>query len=136
MTIAKSFECYCDIQVQLQLIKKFWPELKTQHDRLTLSVSGTYREDYYSKAYEFQIEYVAFQEPVTTILKPSIIPDVDIHMYSDRSLCLYHRRDYAIYKCFCIATEIIPWTLEWTFWYEEYLFNGMKKWNGPSAPHG
>jgi hypothetical protein len=119
------------------LINKLYPNIKTNIDerKKNLICLGCIKDDNYKFEYEFNIEYYPFQDPKTTIIKPTIDPSPDIHMYKDHSLCLYHKRDFYWGEPIVIAYQIIPWLVEWTGFYELYRINNGV-WEGKSVMHG
>lgn len=86
--------------------------------------------------YQYQIE-IAFRigtEPISKIISPADIePSVDIHMYKDRSLCLYYPIDMKWTARTPIFKYTVPWTVEWPHYYELFLINGGI-WEGPQSP--
>lgn len=56
---------------------------------------------------------------------------LDIHMFSDKSLCLYYPSDDASKKWSkekLISQTLMPWAAEWLFYYEVWLATG--NWEG------
>ena len=83
--------------------------------------------------YEVEIIYKLGSPPKVFILSPEIRYSPKIHMYSDKSLCLYYPRDMPWTNQMVIADIIIPWIGEWIVFYELYKITG--RWEGPEAPH-
>jgi hypothetical protein len=70
--------------------------------------------------------------PIVSITSPLIEPSPVIHMYGDRSLCLYFPEDDRWKVSDDVHKKIVPWVAEWLVFYELYLLTG--KWLGPEAP--
>lgn len=84
--------------------------------------------------YKVEVRCVYGNEPYVKIIEPaSIEPSVYIHMYDDHSLCLHYPPDMKWHSRIFIYEYTIPWLIEWTLYYELYLFNGGK-WEGPESP--
>lgn len=121
---------------QNQVMKDTWPDFKTIFtDNGIMKISGKWKDSDYRYKYSFEILYHPKYPCEVRIIEPTIMPSASIHMYDNGALCLYHYRDYPRDKQFVIATEIIPWAIEWTLWYEIWLRNG-NIWKGPEAAHG
>lgn len=87
-----------------------------------------------SRIYELKLLYDGAAPPRVHVIDPVIPYDIDAHMYSDKSLCLYYPKDNPWKHTMSIADTIIPWTAEWLVYYELYQIDG--KWHGPFVPHG
>lgn len=88
-------------------------------------------EDENGTAYKIKILYRF--TPKVWITSPNIEYDTKIHMYRDKSLCLYYPEDFNWTDRSNIHETIIPWTAEWLVYYEKYVMSGQ--WEGPQAPH-
>lgn len=86
-----------------------------------------------SNTYTVKIIYKHTKSPKVFVIKPDIFKSSP-HIYKDKSLCLYYPldKDY-INKFSIISDTIIPWTVEWLYYYEIWLESGI--WWGPEAPH-
>lgn len=83
--------------------------------------------------YKIKIEWTAGTSPRVVILNKDIEPKNEIHMYKDRSLCLYYPPDLKWRNHLKIADYIVPWVVEWIVFYEIFQMTG--KWLGAEAPH-
>lgn len=83
--------------------------------------------------YKIRIEYVAGNEPKTTILLPQIEPSKEIHMYNDHSLCLHFPIDMKWSEQIKFYQYTVPWVIEWIIFYELFLINGGI-WKGKESP--
>lgn len=86
----------------------------------------------FSNSYDIRVGY-RFSDGmvVAPLLSPCIGSSPVIHLNPNRTLCLFDPQDYPINKRFILADEIIPWVLEWTFYYELFLLSGV--WRGSEA---
>ena len=123
--------------IQMLDVQKHWP-----NNSVSVSAQGLVRAigAYESKNFKHKYKYVIFYNLLSGEVKcwitdPVIIKNEFIHMNHDNSLCLYHYRDYSVFKRFLIGSEIVPWTIDWIYKYEEYLVNG-NIWKGKEASHG
>lgn len=119
---------------QKTLIEKFFPCFRCryrQHERL--ECIGQITPDVHCPAYEILIQYQYERVPRIWITSPPITPSPEIHMYKDRSLCLYFPDDDRWKISDDVHRKIIPWVAEWLVFYELYQLIG--KWLGPAAPH-
>lgn len=126
-----------DKHIQLLDIEKHWPNnsVSVSNDG-HIHVVGTYERLCFKNSYKYVIGYNLQNGTVKAfILEPKILRNTFIHMNFDNTLCLYHYRDYSIYKRFLIGSEIISWTIDWIYSYEGYLVNG-NIWKGKEAVHG
>lgn len=83
--------------------------------------------------YKVKIQYREKKSPKVYILEPTILKKAP-HRYSDGSLCLYYPYDKDFNSNLSMFSDtIIPWTVEWIYYYELWLDTGV--WWGPEAPH-
>ncbi|NBI07538.1 hypothetical protein D3Z33_11820 [Senegalia massiliensis] len=85
-----------------------------------------------SPKYRVKILYRTNKKPKVYVLEPEIL-DSAPHRYSDNSLCLYYPDDLSFDQYSVIADTIIPWTIEWLYFYEIWLEDNV--WWGKEAPH-
>jgi len=124
-----------DSYVQKSMLQMYWKEFPVTSTAFSINVKGIWKASGYQNKYSFEILYdLQNGKPYCYIMAPYIKPSPSIHLNSNYTLCLYHFREYAFTKKFLLATEIIPWIIEWTLYYELYLING-NIWKGPEAPH-
>ena len=83
--------------------------------------------------YRIKIDYKVGYPPKVYILSPDIRPSKHIHMYSDKSLCLFYEPDLKWTEKTQIFKYTIPWISEWIIFYELYLLNG-NVWKGKESP--
>jgi len=123
--------------IQLLDVKKHWPNYSVSvSNQGLIRVIGTYESKNFRHKYSYSVFYNPLNGDVKSwITTPLITKNEFIHINNDSSLCLYHYRDYSIFKRFLIGSEIIPWTIDWIYKYEEYLVNG-NIWKGKEASHG
>lgn len=124
-----------DLSLQRFLVDQFYPGTETFLRSGKLIAKYDLKDRDWKNVYEVGIVYTPFQDPKTFILSPDIKPSISFHMYSDKSLCLYHRSDFQINQQISLANQIIPWTIEWALFYELWLVNG-NVWLGKERAHG
>jgi hypothetical protein len=126
---------YAVLTKQKLLIKQHYDFLQCEIDwrKNVLVCTGFLRIPNCSSKYKIQIEYVAGNEPKSTILFPDIEPGKEIHMYNDHSLCLHYPPDMAWNEKVDIYAYTIPWITEWIIYYELYKVNG-NIWEGKESP--
>lgn len=126
-----------EIEISLQkfMIEYFFPNTISKQTGNELLVKYELKDPDWKAAYTICIMTKAFKEPKVWVMKPDIKPTLSIHMYSDKSLCLYHRTDFRIFEKISLARQIIPWTIEWVHFYELWLVNG-NIWKGKEIGHG
>lgn len=98
---------------------------------------GNVKPTPYSKEYTIKIEYKMGKSPKTWLIKEKLNPKtygkiphkygVDLEKGTVQ-LCLYvpHRKEWM--KSSSIATTIVPWAIEWLYYYEMWQITG--KWLG------
>lgn len=82
--------------------------------------------------YNVTITYNGGRIPTVVVNSPALV-EKPPHTYPDKSLCLFHRKNYNWDKNFLIAKNIVDWTAAWAFFYEYWLQTGT--WVGPEVPH-
>jgi len=85
-------------------------------------------------SYEIKIDYRVGLVPKVYVLKPDIQDDAP-HIYrrAGKTLCLYYPYDGSWSSEKLIAHTIVPWTVEWLFYYESWCITD--RWFGPEALH-
>ena len=121
------------VAVQMQLLRKHFCFLDVSIHGDKLVCIGSCQPSDYSKVYTYRLSWTPGQPPVVHCTFPEIAYHKDIHMYSDRSLCLYYPPDYHWTKDSDLFDTIIPWTHEWFVFYE--LFKICGKWLHPAVAH-
>lgn len=117
---------------QKALIEKFFPCFRCRYQR-RLECVGRITPSLHCQSYEILMRYHYGSVPTVWITDPPISPSPGIHMYGDRSLCLYFPEDERWKISDDVHKKIVPWIAEWLVFYELYLLTG--EWLGPAAPH-
>ena len=82
-----------------------------------------------SETYKVRIEYRLPKHPITTVVSPALqVPKHefhDVHRYSDGSLCLYWPNGQEFDAGMLLAYTVVPWAIEWLFFYELWLATGQ-----------
>lgn len=108
-----------------------WPRFRCQVRQGSLICCGSLRPVDISDNYNIRLEYQVGLRPKVWVdglpareAKPSgkLIP----HRYADGTICLYYGNEWTSDKV--IAQTIMPWLLEWLFFYEGWLATG--EWQG------
>lgn len=128
----KNRKDYIDLVKQKNGIQKCFPHLKVDLRRNILWCHGALKplDD---KEYQIEIKETLHMNPKVWVIKPRIKQNFNIHMYKDRSLCLYYPFHPEAKKYINIAKYIIPWTSEWLIYYELYKEHGV--WYGDESKH-
>ncbi|HSZ72195.1 MAG TPA: hypothetical protein VK750_05925 [Cytophagaceae bacterium] len=83
--------------------------------------------------YTISIEYKGSSRPLVKVLSPALV-ERPPHFYPhDKTLCLYHRKNFFWKKEHLISQYIVSWTAAWIYFYEAWLQDG--EWYGPEVPH-
>ena len=82
--------------------------------------------------YNVTITYNGGKIPTVVVNSPELV-EKPPHTYPDKSLCLFHRKNYDWEKDYLIAKNIVDWTASWAFFYEYWLQTGT--WVGPEVSH-
>lgn len=124
---------FSHLKLQEKKILKSYEFLEVLTTRSKLSCTGIFKPLDYSDSYKVVITYTPFRYPVVYITDPLIVFNPAIHMYKDRSLCLYHPKDFEWNLNRSIAEHIVPRINEWIIFYEYWKDN--KVWAGPEFKH-
>lgn len=98
-----------------------------------LQCKGKFKPTSSSVEYEYCINYVYSKRPDVYVYTSGIEYCSKIHVYSDKSLCLYYPGDLQWSNKVHLYNTIIPWTHEWFVFYELYLISG--RWEHPYVSH-
>ncbi len=128
----KPANCYSTAYIQMLDIMKKFSFLKCNIINDTLICTGTIQLES-CNPYKIRIESRADCHPKVYIINHDITPHPDIHMYNDRSLCLYYPGDLKWKTNTSLADHLVPWTFEWILFYELYQLTGI--WEGAFVPH-
>jgi hypothetical protein len=115
------------------LIEKHYSCFKCIVDKIGLTCNGYIQPDEESIKYKVQIKYQG-GAPKVFIRSPKIDYNSKIHVYDDKSLCLYYPKEDPWNNKKHLYDTIIPWVSEWLVYYELFLLTG--KWLGPEQTHG
>ena len=127
--IDDSIHIFC----QKEIIEMNFNWLRCSTNKNVLYCSGKLRPNDLCREYEVEIFYKANVPPNVYINHPRIKYHDDIHLYNDKSLCLYYPLDMPWGKHILLANTIIPWISEWIVLYELWKITG--KWEGPEVKH-
>jgi hypothetical protein len=96
---------------------------------------GDFQPTAQSDRYLVRIEYKAPVSPVLTVLSPQLQrPERGVlpHVYDDDHLCVCYPRQWSAEKR--IDQTIVPWIVEWLFYYELWTFTGEWYGGGHGTP--
>ena len=115
--ISKHYDCFTNISISND----------------TLTCTGWLQPSELSIKYKIKIIYHPDSTPKVYVKEPNIEYNDEIHMYSDKRLCLYYPKEMPWNNTMHLTHTIIPWTAEWLIFYELYQIHGV--WLHPSVPH-
>ena len=113
--------------IQLANIKHSFKIIKGTIKMGTMYVTLELQPTSFSVKYKVSIKYNIGHSPIVKVVAPTlIIPEnkMIIHMYSDSSLCLYYPKNKEWNNNMLIARTTIPWTVEWLYYYENWVITG------------
>ncbi len=125
------------LTVEKNLIERRYPCFRCNPvNRKTDSLicTGYIQPTEYSTHYKIRLVYPVWRIPKVYIVEPKVKQSVDIHIYPQGHLCLYHPKETPWKDSHHISHTIIPWTAEWLVFYELYQINGGI-WLGKSFHH-
>src|SRR6266436_872027 len=104
---------------QKALIEKFFPCFRCRYQQPErLECLGHIAPNIHCPTYEIVLHHKYGGVPTVWIKNPPITPSPEIHMYEDRSLCLYFPEDDRWKISDDVHRKIIPWVAEWLVFYE------------------
>lgn len=127
---------YLFLFIEKVLVEKYfdWISLNINKERKCLEGKGVLNIS--GKIYKISLQYSPYfkvRYDKIFIDNPKIRYNDDIHLYRDKSLCLYHPIiDKAIFG-FIPLYKIIPWITEWVIFYEQWKKYGI--WLGDEVKH-
>lgn len=125
---------YTGIIIERKLIKNRYSQFYCRLEKnKILKCRGVIKPTSSSINYAFLIDYNYLGSPKTYITDPNIKYDSKIHLYKDKSLCLYDCREDPWNHTKHISDTIIPWISEWIVYYEIYKLTGI--WIGTEVEH-
>lgn len=119
------------LSVQLENLYIIFPNSKGKINRSCLKCECKLKPTEMSEIYTIKLEYKISKKPKVNVIEPNlVIPSkkMEIHMFSDESLCLYYYKFNDWDKTMLLSDTIIPWTSAWLFYYEIWKVTG--KWHG------
>jgi hypothetical protein len=125
---------------QLFSLRQFYPEGEGAIKHPVLTWEGQLTPTPLSRTYYTRVTYRVGSAPETRVLSPSLVELADgrriPHLYSqkDRRLCLYVPGTNQWNSSKFISKTIIPWSLLWFFYFEEWLLSGEWKGGGVHPP--
>ena len=121
-----------DLNRQIAAMKSRFPGFKHSIRSGKLSFTGDLVILPELPTYNVTITYNGGKIPTVVVNSPELV-ERPPHTYEDKSLCLFHRKNYDWEKAFLIAKNIVDWTASWAFFYEYWLQTGT--WAGPEVQH-
>lgn len=95
---------------------------------------GTLRPFPDCNKYTFCLNYELKEIPKIWIVEPNLLVQTNLpHVYEDKTLCLYHPKDWQWTASQRIIPTVLTWAIAWAFYYEDYCRS--KYWRGPEADH-
>ena len=126
---------YLPVLMQLKYLEKSFPEftLRSRYREQKLLVSGELCPSALSRNYKFKIEYELGMRPNVTLPDTSFAEKRPPHLFSDDSLCLYHRFGRGAWSPYTPLTSLIPLVSHWLWCYEMWESTGV--WHADEFPH-
>lgn len=122
-----------DIFAQRFMLGEYIKGVKSRVEGQLLIVDFSVARPYFSTTYELTIFYHSQNIHFVKVNNREIEPSIAIHMYEDRTLCLYYPPDISPFRRLWIAKDLIPLAVLWIHNYERWLYNG-RDWKGWEAP--
>jgi len=124
--------------MQWAVMQNRWPHFRGERRRDgTLVWRGRVLPHEGCRLYRVRVEYRRGQYPSVTIEEPRLKPrepgGVIPHTYPGPRPCLFYWREDEWNATMLIADTIIPWTMEWLFFYEYWHATG--EWQGGGVDH-
>ncbi|MES2648109.1 MAG: hypothetical protein V4717_14625 [Bacteroidota bacterium] len=122
------------VAVEKHLLEKHYSFLKVTLYGESLGCTGRCQPSEHSPIYTYNLTYTPNKPPKVIVISPELPYNSKVHMYSDKSLCLYYPKDYNwIPASSHLYDTIVPWTHEWFVFYELYQLTG--EWKHPFVNH-
>jgi hypothetical protein len=120
--------------IQIWAMRNLHPQFKAKkRSEFEIEFKGDLHVKAEFPLYTVCIVYRGSASPVVRVIRPELVADAP-HIYTEeRTLCLYHPRNFKWSKEKLIANNIVSWTAAWIYFYEVWL--EKKKWYGPEASH-
>lgn len=119
--------------MQKHFIKFQYPSVKCQIIGSKLICKMIIKPNDLCNSYKIRIEYYPGLPPDVFIESPNVDYHNDIHMFKDKSLCLYFPPDMKWNVNTKIASYTIPWIAEWVVNYE--LWKLSERWEAKEVRH-
>lgn len=134
----KNFQNFRNLSIAEQdlRIKNKFPQFKAYHQKNHQEKTwiGELQPTKWSPSYKIKIVYKFNISPIVNVLKPNLIlakgKSSLPHVYSNNELCLFLPKKHEWTSNHFIADTIIPWTSEWLFYYEDWVYSGNWKGGG------
>lgn len=121
-----------NLRIEKMLVEKYFTWIKLEHQSNLLEGSGTLILN--GIAYKIKLKYSPFfSGHLDRIYVEGVQYHPKIHLYGDKSLCLYHPKiDKSPFSIIPLV-KIIPWISEWCINYENWKKYGV--WLGDEIQH-
>lgn len=125
---------------QKSFLEMAYPDSKVWISNGVLTWYGKVKTNPFSKEYDVKIEYRMGKSPRVWLLNEKIEEDQEAyipHNYgvnreeNSIQLCLYKPRNKEWMKHYSLADTIVPWAIEWIYFYEIWKVTG--EWKGGGA---
>lgn len=112
-------------------LKAAFPESKCKIDKNTLIWTAKIKPTAFSREYKVIVWFKLWKSPTVWVVGDELqnLDAVDFpHKYDIDpkkkivEVCLYRRKEFSSYKY--LSKTIIPWTIEWLYYYEIWLATG------------
>lgn len=119
--------------VQQQMLNEMVSSAQVSVQGKLMIVDFNVSRSYFTSIYSLQVLYHSQDLHAVIVKNPKVSPSIAIHMYDDRSLCLYYPPDISPFRRIWVYKDLIPMATLWVQHYERWLSNG-NDWKGYEAP--
>ena len=119
--------------LQVLKMKKLFPQFTWAGKSGKYVFRGILNPSSNSQGYYIRINYDSFDVPKVFVDRPKIRDDAPHRYQKDKSLCLYHPKNFQWEQKYFLADTVVPWTIAWLYFYEAWIKTGI--WYGPEAEH-
>lgn len=127
---------YSFLFIEKILVEKYFDWVSLNINKKTKCLEGKGILNISNKSYKISLQYSPYfgiRYDKIFIDSPNIQYNNSIHLYKDKSLCLYHPIMDNTELGFVPLYKIIPWIIEWVIFYEQWKKYGV--WLGKEIKH-
>lgn len=131
---------FLSVGEQAAAIRQAWPGFRCTISAGRLSCEGHLRPTNFSRQYRVRVRYAVGSPPEVSVVQPIVTPPPGLgavpHTYPGTVLrpCVYFPDGKQWTARARLAVTVIPWLVEWLFYFELWLATG--EWLGGGIAHG